>query len=204
MPISGVSVLKHTHITYFIDITFIFIQLICIIGLYYHQDFDYMRMAFGNLFFWFLFLFIEKKQHWEIPLYIRFITILSITFNDILGEYFHMYVTSIKYDRIQHIFGTYAITLWAFFVIQQFIKIKFTNQKLIIIFLICLSLALGSIYELIEFMEDELYDPAVKNQPSIKDIDLDLLSDLSGGIIAFIHYLLSKSLQSFTFPFEKN
>ncbi|MEH7177817.1 hypothetical protein [Neobacillus vireti] len=145
----------------------------------------------------------EKKQNWRIPFYIRVVTLLSITFNDLLGDYFNLYVTSWMYDRLQHIFGTYALALWIFFVIQQFIKIKLTNKRLTILFLLILSLALGTIYELLEFMEDEIFKPIIKNQPSLLDTNLDLLSDLIGGVMAVFHYHLSMYLKTFRFPFEQ-
>jgi uncharacterized membrane protein YjdF len=186
-----------------VDLLFIVIQIICIIALFKSENFDYMRMAFGNLIFWIIYMILEKKQNWRIPFYIRLVTLLSITFNDILGEYFNLYVTSGTFDRLQHIFGTYALSLWIYFVIQQFIQIKFTNKRLTILFLISLALALGTIFELLEFMEDEVFKPKIKNQPNLLDTNLDLLSDLIGGMIAVLHYRLSKHFKTFPFPFEQ-
>jgi uncharacterized membrane protein YjdF len=161
-------------------------------------------MAFGNLLFWVIYMVIEKKGDWIIPLYVRFVTLLSITFNDILGEYYNLYIDSITYDRLQHIFGTYALTLWTFFVIQQFIQMKLTNKKLNSVLLVSVALALGSLYELFEFIEDQVFKPHFKNQPSLIDTNLDLLSDLAGGILSVVHYHFSKGLRSFRFPFEDN
>jgi uncharacterized membrane protein YjdF len=114
-----------------------------------------------------------------------------------------MYVTSSLYDRLQHIFGTYALTLWIFFVIQQFAQFKLTNQRLTILFIISLALSLGTIYELLEFIEDEVFKPKIKNQPSLLDTNLDLISDLIGGIFAELHYRFSKQMKTFLFPFEQ-
>lgn len=163
-----------------------------------------MRMASGNLIFWIVFMIVEKRERWQIPLYVRFVTLLAIIFNDLFGEYYNLYVTSPLYDRLQHIFGTYALTLWLFFVIQQYIKIKLNNQRLTIVFLLSLALASGTIYELMEFIEDTIFKPKIKNQPSLMDTDLDLISDLCGGILAVFHYHYSKRMQAFVFPFEKN
>jgi uncharacterized membrane protein YjdF len=201
--IFGVFELSKTYIEKVLDWLFIFIQIICIIALFSDGNFDYMRMALGNLFFWIIYMILEKKEGWRIPLYIRIITLLSITFNDYLGEYLNWYVTSSLYDRLQHLFGTYALTLWIFFVIQQFIQLKLKNQRLTILFIFSLALALGTIYELLEFIEDEVFKPKIKNQPSLLDTDLDLISDLAGGILAVVHYHISKHLKSFQFPFEQ-
>jgi uncharacterized membrane protein YjdF len=200
---SGMSKLSKTYIEKAVDLLFIIIQIICIIALFKIKNYDYMRMASGNLFFWLIYMILEKKEHWRIPLYIRVITLLSITFNDFLGEYLDLYESSVIYDRLQHIFGTYALTLWIFFVIQQFIQIKLTNKRLSILFIISLALALGTIYELLEFMEDQVFNPVIKNQPSLLDTNLDLISDLIGGIIAVVHYHISKRLKTFLFPFEQ-
>jgi uncharacterized membrane protein YjdF len=198
-----VSKLSKTYKEKVVDWLFVFLQIICIIALFKGRNFDYMRMASGNLFFWVIYMILEKKENWRIPLYIRIITLLAITFNDYFGDYLNLYVTSSVYDRLQHIFGTYALTLWIFFVIQQFIQLKLTNQRLIFLFIISLALALGTIYELLEFVEDEVFKPKIKNQPSLLDTNLDLLSDLLGGIIAVLHYHFSKYLKSFLFPFEQ-
>lgn len=195
--------MSHKHYEKSVDIIFIMIQIICIIALFKIKNFDYMRMASGNLIFWLVYMIVEKRSKWRIPFYIRVVTLLSITFNDILGEYLNLFVTSQVYDRFQHIFGTYALTLWIFFVLQQFIQIKLTSKRLTIILFISLALALGAIYELMEFMDDEVYHPKIKNQPSLLDTNLDLLSDFIGGIIAVFHYFLSKNLKTFRFPFEQ-
>jgi uncharacterized membrane protein YjdF len=141
-------------------------------------------------------MIVEKKKNLLLPLHIRIITLIAITFNNVLGEYYNLYVTSSLYDRLQHIFGTYALTLWGFFILQQLTQFKLTSIKFCITFLICLSLALGSIYEILEFLEDQLFNPAIKNQPSLLDTNLDLISDLIGGGVAVLHYLLSKGLKS--------
>jgi uncharacterized membrane protein YjdF len=198
-----VSNLSKTYKEKVIDLLFIIIQIVCIIALFKDKNFDYMRMAAGNLCFWVIYMILEKKANWSIPLYIRTITLLSITFNDYLGEYLNLYVTSSLYDRLQHIFGTYALTLWIFFVIQQFAQFKLTNQRLTILFIISLALSLGTIYELLEFIEDEVFKPKIKNQPSLLDTNLDLISDLIGGIFAELHYRFSKQMKTFLFPFEQ-
>jgi uncharacterized membrane protein YjdF len=192
-----VSKLSKTYKEKVVDFLFIVIQIICIIALFKSKNYDYMRMAAGNLIFWVIYMILEKKENWRIPLYIRIITLLSITFNDFLGEYLNLYVTSGIYDRLQHIFGTYALSLWIFFVIQQFIQIKLTNQRLTTLFILSLALAMGTIYELLEFIEDEVFKPKIKNQPSLIDTNLDLISDLIGGIFAVIHYHISKHLKTF-------
>ncbi|WHY03208.1 hypothetical protein [Neobacillus sp. DY30] len=186
-----------------VDTLFILIQIICIAALIAGENFDYMRMALGNLLFWVIYMILENKQNWRIPLYIRITTLLSITLNDYCGQYLNWYVTSSLYDRLQHIFGTYALTLWIFLVIQQFIQRKLTPKRLTILFMFSLALALGTIYELLEFIEDEVFKPKIKNQPSLLDTNLDLISDLMGGIFAVIHYHISKKLRTFQFPFEQ-
>ncbi|MEK4760783.1 hypothetical protein MHH85_11050 [Viridibacillus sp. FSL E2-0187] len=160
-------------------------------------------MTIGNLIFWLVYIILEFKLKWAIPLYIRIAVILSLISNDVFGQFFNLYVTSDLFDRIQHIFGTYSLTLWAFFILQQFVKMKFIQRKLLIILFILLSTSLGSFYEIFEFLQDELYKPVIKNQPSLLDTDLDLISNFTGGIIALIHYLSSKSLKSFRLPFEQ-
>jgi hypothetical protein len=177
--------------------------MICILGLFKSENFDYVRMASDNLILWLIYMFFEKRKNWQIPLYIRLITLLAITSNSTLGEYYNFYVTSPLFDRFQHIFGTYAVTLFSFLILQQMTQVKIKNNKFNAAFLICLSLALGSTYEIFEFLEDIIFNPTIKNQPSLTDTDLDLISDLCGGFWAVFHFLKSRHLKSYTFPFEK-
>lgn len=186
-----------------LDFILILIQTACIIGFIITDNYDYMRMTIGNLIFWLVYIILEFKLKWGIPLYVRIAIILSIISNDVLGEFFNLYVTSVLFDRVQHVFGTYSLTLWSFFIIQQIVKMKFIQRKLLIILFILLSTSLGTFYEIFEFLQDELYKPVIKNQPSLLDTDLDLISNFTGGIIALIHYLSSESLRTFRLPFEQ-
>ena len=186
-----------------LDFILILIQTACIIGFIITDNYDYMRMTIGNLIFWLVYIILEFKLKWGIPLYIRIAIILSIISNDVFGEFFNLYVASVLFDRVQHVFGTYSLTLWSFFIIQQIVKMKFIQRKLLIIIFILLSTSLGTFYEVFEFLQDELYKPVIKNQPSLLDTNLDLISNFTGGIIALIHYLSSESLRTFRLPFEQ-
>ncbi|KAA0548437.1 hypothetical protein FZW96_07640 [Bacillus sp. BGMRC 2118] len=180
-----------------IDLTFFIIQTICILGLLLIHNYDYVKSAITNPIFWLIYVILEYKQKWMIPLYVRIVVVISMTTNDFLGELFNLYVTSVLFDRVQHIFGTYSMTLWAFFIIQQFAKSKILQKKLIVIHFILLSTSFGALYEIFEFIQDIVFKPKVKNQPSLLDTNLDLISDLSGGIIALCHFSLSKRLRNF-------
>lgn len=180
-----------------LDLIFIVLQSACIIGLYMIKIYEYMRIALSDLLFWIIYMIFEFKQKWVIPFYVRLVVILAIMSNSFFGELLNWYVTSAFYDRVQHVFGTYAMTLWAFYIIQQFVKVTITQKRLVIIFFIILSTALGTFYEIIEFLQDVLFKPKIKNQPSLLDTDFDLIADFIGGIIALCHYLFSKTLKSF-------
>lgn len=180
-----------------LDLIFIVLQSACIIGLFTIKNYEYMRIALSDLLFWIVYMIFEFKQKWVIPFYVRLVVILAIMSNSFFGELLNWYVTSTFYDRVQHVFGTYAMTLWAFYIIQQFVKVNITQKRLVIIFFIILSIALGAFYEIIEFLQDILFKPKIKNQPSLLDTDFDLIADLIGGIIAICNYLFSKRLKSF-------
>lgn len=65
---------------------------------------------------------------------------------------------------------------------------KLTNKKLYSLLLVSVALALGALYELFEFIEDQVFKPQFKNQPSLIDTNLDLFSDLAGGILAVLGF----------------
>jgi hypothetical protein len=103
--------LNKKHKELILDLLFFLVQAIYIIGLYDKGNNDYVRMALDNVIFWIAYIILERRKRWQIPIYIRFITLIAITFNNVLGEYYDLYLSSSVYDRLQHIFGTYALTL---------------------------------------------------------------------------------------------
>lgn len=130
---------------------------------------------------------IEYIMNIEIPLYIRSAAVLSILGDGFFGFYLNLYVTSPIFDRIQHIFGCYAMALFFYSLILHFIQIPVQPRLVRFILVVGIGFSIGALYEIIEYMADTLLKPQISNQPSLQDTDLDLISDLVGALIAGIH-----------------
>ncbi|MGM7722176.1 hypothetical protein [Metabacillus sp. Hm71] len=81
---------NNSHKKVLIDLIFIIIQIICIIGLMLTGSIDFMRMAITDLIFWLIYMIVEYKQKWIIPIYVRIVVMLSIISNVYLGELFFL------------------------------------------------------------------------------------------------------------------
>ena len=94
------------------------------------------------------------------------------------------------YDKFGHFFGSVTIALLSFVyvaIIGRYSKIKFDRLNTFI-FIIIFTMALGGLWEIGEFVSDQLL--GTMNQPSLADTMYDLIFDLIGGIfIAILSYI---------------
>jgi hypothetical protein len=188
----GIS--THKHLINFLFFAFEFAGLIALIVT---GNYRYIGMIIGNIVFWLIYLFIEAKRDWYLPIYIRIMVVLSILSNGILGGVFKLYLTAPSFDQVLHIVASYSVAIWVYYIVQQFTGVIITKKKLHFVMIICFSLALGTFYEILEFAIDHIIKLKIKNQASLYDTDLDLISDLIGGIIASFHFVFSSRLNSF-------
>lgn len=179
-------------------ISFLIIQLLTIIGLVRHIQYDYLRDAFAVTVLFIIFTILEIKYNLHVSNYIRGLIIITIISHNFLGEYMDFYTTSSLFDRIQHIFGTYAFTLYIYTLINQIINRSIFSKTREFIFIVSLGIALGVILEVIEFLTDTIFKPLKLNQPSLMDTDLDLICDIVGAIIAAVQSVI------LNFNFKRN
>lgn len=153
----------------------------------------------GNVLFWVIYLFIEAKMDWKLPIYIRLLIILSIISNGVLGVALNLYHNpkTPLFDQIQHTFACYAVSIWLYYILQQVSGVIFTKKIMHVVIILCFALALGACYEMCEFAVDHIIKSKTKNQDSLYDTDLDLISNLIGGIIASLHFVFSSRLNTF-------
>ena len=144
--------------------------------------------------FWFAYTMLEQIKGIRINLYIRVAAILAIIGDSFFGLFLNLYVTSQAFDRIQHIFGSYALALLFYALMLQFTRQGTQDGFKRFIFVAAIGVSAGAVYEIMEYLSDSLLRPQIPNQPSLQDTDLDLVSDLAGALIAGIHAVLQSSL----------
>lgn len=134
--------------------------------------------------FWLVYLLLELIYDLRVQHYIRAIVILTIVSDSVFRIWlFDLYVTSFTFDRIQHVVGTYAFSLFFYAIL-----LRFTGPpRMVFLLVLSIGISIGAIYELVEFLSDMTLKPIVPNQPSLLDTDLDLLCDVFGASLAAIH-----------------
>ncbi|HJV44734.1 MAG TPA: hypothetical protein VJ824_03310 [Bacillota bacterium] len=164
---------------------FTILELCLLIELIILGNSDFILQGMVVAIGWLVYTFMEFRHNLFLNNYVRLAVMLTLLSDSFLGNYLNGYVTSPFFDRIQHIFGTYSIALWAYTIVWQIAGARYSNRlSWILVFMI--GIGLGGIYEIIEFFEDSLLMPAILNQPSLLDTDLDLLSDAIGAFLAAV------------------
>lgn len=124
--------------------------------------------------------------------YITVFVILSILGNNLGGEYFGLYYKSQTYDKLLHIIGAYAYSLFFYSIISQFFPVTSLNKWREFIFIIFTGATVGMGFELIEFLGDVVLRPDIPNQSDLLDTNLDMIYDLVGAVIGAAHVYISK------------
>ena len=187
-----------------IDFLFFASELAGIIALLVTRNYIFIGMIIGNSVFWLFYLIFEAKMDWHLPVYIRLMVVISILGNGILGGVFKLYFTMPIFDNVLHIVASYSVAIWVYYIVQQYAGVFITKKKLHFILILCFALALGAFYEILEFAIDHIINSKHKNQASLYDTDLDMISDLIGGIIASFHFVVSRRLNSFLISLKKS
>jgi uncharacterized membrane protein YjdF len=116
------------------------------------------------------------------------ITIIS---DSLFGYYLDLYVISSVFDKMLHIFGTYSLSLFVYILVVQLLRDAVSRPfKFILVF--CLGISIGAVYEIIEFLADNISHSSMPSQPSLLDTDLDLIGDVIGAVCAAIHATFGK------------
>ena len=179
----GLFMLKNKTIS---TIFFVIVQSIIMLILLSKGRTDYSWSVLVTTGAWIVYTLIEIKYHIKMTTYVRILMMLTI-FVDAFGGYLcNLYENSFIFDKILHVFGTYAIALFLYILIIQ-VQDGPINKWIIFVLVLCLGLAIGTIYEILEFIGDNVSHPDPPNQPSLLDTDVDLIGDLIGAILAGLH-----------------
>lgn len=194
----GTSTPKH-----FITFLFFACELAGLIALIVTGNYIYIGMIVGNSLFWLVYLVVEAKMEWVLPLYIRIMVVISILSNGIFGGVFKLYLTTSFFDNVLHFVASYSVAIWVYYLVQQYTGVRITKKKFHFIIILCLGLALGTFYEILEFAIDHLVKLKKQNQASLYDTDLDLISDFLGGLVAGFHFVFWDRLNTFLISLER-
>jgi hypothetical protein len=135
---------------------------------------------------YFVFIFLQFQFNFYIEPSIILFVIIVVLGHLFIGEYLGIYVRIKIYDKILHVFGTFAFTLFFYSLILKTINPISEPTTYTLLFIVALGVSLGAIFELIEFSVDLIFKS--KSQPNLMDTDIDLIADLIGSIVAAFTY----------------
>ncbi|MBP2631649.1 MAG: hypothetical protein H6Q70_2277 [Firmicutes bacterium] len=176
-----------------VTITSVFLvaQIAITISLIYKGHSDYSRSVMVTTGFWLFYIFLEIKYQLKMNDYIRVLMVLAIFFDAFFGYCFDLYVCSFVFDKALHIFGSYAFSLFAYVLVMQ-MQTKPIDKPVRFILVLCLGLSIGALYEILEFIIDNISHPVPPSQPSLLDTDIDLIGDYIGALLAAFHAISRK------------
>lgn len=167
-------------------VLFLVLQVAIMFGLIGMGSLDFTRSVAVTTCLWMIYTFIEIKYNFFMNNYVRIAVMTAISSDSFFGYYLAYYVTSFVYDKIQHIFGTYAFALFAYVLLVNLLK--YPMSKVVkFVFVASLGLSIGALYEIAEFLVDTFSNPIIPGQPSLLDTDLDMICDTIGALLAAFH-----------------
>lgn len=136
---------------------------------------------------------LRKWANIDLPLLLDFFVCLALIFhvgNGLLDGASFIDV----YNKFTHFFSAIVvafISLLVLYVVHEFEGDIVNNTKKVLFDIIIITVALGVLWEFLEWGTDLLFD--LSSQVSLDDTMLDLIADTLGGIVmAFIGFLLIK------------
>jgi len=126
---------------------------------------------------------VEKSYKVTLPFELDLLITFSIFLNTFLGEGMDFYQRVWLYDKALHIYGSAVFGLLAFVAVYT---LKYTRRirlslPFVGFFTVIFTMALGGVWEIMEFTVDKLFDKTT--QDSLDDTMWDLINDLIGGLI---------------------
>lgn len=178
--------------TKIINIIFVFLQILLVSAfIAKKQYFSVVGTAFIFIIFLF-FLFYEHKKGIAITNFIRILVLVSVLSNSFLGEYIGLYNTSVYFDKLLHVFGTFSFSVFIFSIAEKTGSPLRLGRAFIFIYILLLGSFLGTMFEIGEFICDVIFETV--NQSDLIDTNLDMICNTLGAAIAGTFIVFKKHL----------
>lgn len=126
---------------------------------------------------------VERSYRVTLPFELDLLITLSIFLNTFMGEGMNLYHKVRHYDKALHIYGSAVVGLLAFVVVYTLNYTRKVRLSLPLIgfFTITFAMAMGAVWEIMEFTVDSLF--GTTTQDGLDDTMWDLINDFVGGAI---------------------
>ena len=163
------------------------IMLLTAAGFLIRKDYKLLLNSISIFLSYLLFTYFENKKAFKIENYIKALVITTCILHNSFGQYLNLYRTTIWFDKILHVFGTFSFALFCYSVLN--LSVDFFSESKIFTFIVIMSLGItvGAILENFEFFMDIVFK--TNNQHGNIDTNLDLILNTVGAMLAglFIH-----------------
>lgn len=190
MPNSRTAILTITLI-------FLVLEMIITIALIATGNTGVIPNVAGLTAVWIIYTLLELRYGFYMSNYVRIVAMTACLSDSFFGYFLNYYQSSFVFDKIQHAFGTYAFSLFAYVLVAQLLT-RPVSRLFTFILVMALGLAIGTVYEISEFIGDLIGNPDHPSQPSLLDTDLDLIGDAIGAVIAGLHVIFQLFKSSFS------
>lgn len=170
----------------YITALFLVCQIIIMLLVVGKGRIDYFHGVIATTTFLLLFSLMEIRFRIYMNNYVRMLVAITILCDGLFGYYFDWYANSMGFDKVLHVFGSYSFSLFLYIIVVQLLDHP-VRQAFTFILLLCLGIAAGSVYEVLEFAVDMVSHPVPPSQPSLFDTDLDMIGNMAGAFLAAVH-----------------
>ncbi|SHJ33305.1 hypothetical protein [Propionispora hippei] len=177
---------EHARVRLILTSGCILAQILVMLGMAGQENWEFMRGAAWGAILLLAYTLWEIKCRLYMNNYVRALIVITVVADSYIGGYLGYYMTSQIFDKALHLFGTYSFALFFYILLAQLIIRQPVNRLFTCLFIICLGISLGVVYELLEFAVDTINKPLIPGQASLVDTDLDLLADTVGAVIAAV------------------
>ncbi len=129
---------------------------------------------------------VERNYHITLPFELDLLITLALFLHTFLGEWLMFYERLWLWDKILHVYGSAVISMLAFMIVYT---LHYTKKLRLTIpfvgfFTVIFAMAVGALWEIIEFTVDNLFDKTT--QKGLDDTMWDLINDLIGGMVVAV------------------
>lgn len=144
----------------------------------------YLKAILSSNVIFILYVIAELIFDIGVPYLIRILAIAALFIHTVFGYFKDRYTRSKVFDRYMHAFGTFAYSLFIYELLFCLLQPSISPRIYETLFVFVLGIALGTLFEICEFIIDQ--NTPVKTQRDLKDTDVDLICDVIGSLVAAI------------------
>lgn len=161
------------------------------IGSLMKKEYHHMWNSIFIFFCYLVWIYIKNRGKIYVREYIEILVIITVLLHNVFGQYFNLYMTTEWFDKALHVFGTFSFALFFYSIIDIITNIADKPKMFTFIIISSIGISSAAILESVEFILDTIFK--VKNQHGLTDINLDLIFNLIGGVLAGIFGAFAKN-----------